>query len=88
MKELKLLVIDPVGLHFRQASLAVRAASKFKCDVTISYRGHSANMKSVMGVISLCVKTQSEVVITFEGEDEDAAAATVERILREEKIVA
>lgn len=88
MKEIKLLVIDPVGLHARPATVAVNAASKYKCDVTLGFNGKSVNMKSIMGVMSLGVPTQSEVSITCEGEDEDTAITSIEQILKEQKVVA
>lgn len=45
-------------------------------------------MKSIMGVMSLGIPTQSEVTITFNGEDEDAACESIENILRAQKIIA
>lgn len=87
MKELKVLVIDPVGLHARPATVAVNAASKFKSDVKVEFNGKSVNMKSIMGVMSLGIPTQSEIKITCEGEDEDTAIATIEEILKTQKVV-
>ena len=37
MKQISVLVIDPVGLHARPATVAVNAASKFTCDVKVSF---------------------------------------------------
>ena len=36
MKEITVTVVDPVGLHARPATVAVNAASKFKCDVKVT----------------------------------------------------
>ncbi len=88
MKEINVLVIDPVGLHARPATVAVNAASKFKCNVTVSFKERSANMKSIMGVMSLGIPTQSEVTIACEGEDEDEAIVTIEEVLRTQKVIA
>ena len=88
MKEINVLVIDPVGLHARPATVAVNAASKFKCDVQVSFKGKSVNMKSIMGVMSLGIPTQSEVTISCEGEDEDNAIKTIEEILKTQKVIA
>ena len=87
MKEIKVLVIDPVGLHARPATVAVNAASKFKCDVKVSFKERSVNMKSIMGVMSLGIPTQSEVVISCEGEDEETAITSIEEILRTQKVI-
>ena len=39
MKQITVSVIDPVGLHARPATVAVNAASKFKCEVNVSFKG-------------------------------------------------
>ncbi len=88
MKDIKVKVIDPVGLHARPATVAVNAASKFKCDVQVSFKEKSVNMKSIMGVMSLGIPTQSEITISCEGEDEDTAIKTIEDILRTQKVIA
>lgn len=87
MVELKVMVVDPVGLHARPATVAVNAASKFKSDVKISFKGKTVNMKSIMGVMSLGIPTQSEITIVCEGEDEEIAANTIEEILRTQKVI-
>ncbi len=88
MKEIKVLVVDPVGLHARPATVAVNAASKFKSEVKVSYKGREVNMKSIMGVMSLGIPTQSEITITCIGEDEAVAAQSIEEILRTQKVIA
>ena len=87
MKEIKVLVVDPVGLHARPATVAVNAASKFKSEVKVAYKGREVNMKSIMGVMSLGIPTQSEITISCTGEDEEAAIAAIEEILRTQKVI-
>ena len=87
MKQISVVVIDPVGLHARPATVAVNAASKFKSEVKITYKGRSVNMKSIMGVMSLGIPTQSDVTISCEGEDEDVAVKTIEEVLRAQKVI-
>ena len=86
-KELSFVVSDPVGLHARPATVAVNAASKFKSEVKITYKGRSVNMKSIMGVMSLGIPTQSEIVISAEGEDQDDAVATIVDVLKTQKVI-
>ena len=88
MKQISVLVIDPVGLHARPAKVAVNAASKFTCDVKVSFKGRTVNMKSIMGVMSLGIPTQSDITITCEGEDEEVAIRTIEDVLRAQKVIA
>ncbi|AMC94459.1 phosphocarrier protein HPr [Erysipelothrix larvae] len=88
MKEFNALVVDPVGLHARPATVAVNAASKFKSEIKLSYKGRSVNMKSIMGVMSLGIPTQSEITISAEGEDAEAAVQTIEEVLKTQKVIA
>lgn len=87
MKEKKVTIIDPVGLHARPATVAVNAASKFRSDVKLTYNGKSVNMKSIMGVMSLGVPTQEAITISCDGEDEDIAITSIEDILKNQKII-
>lgn len=88
MKQISVTVIDAVGLHARPATVAVNAASKFKCEVKVAYKGRTVNMKSIMGVMSLGIPTKSEITVSCEGEDEDVAVKTIEDVLRAQKVIA
>ena len=88
MKEITVTVVDPVGLHARPATVAVNAASKFKSDIKISYKGKAENMKSIMGVMSLGIPTQSEISISAEGEDADQAIEAIVEVLQAQKVIA
>ncbi len=87
MKQITVTVVDPVGLHARPATVAVNAASKFKSEINISYAGREVNMKSIMGVMSLGIPTQSEITISCDGEDEEAAITAIEEVLKAQKII-
>ena len=88
LKQITVTVVDPVGLHARPATVAVNAASKFKSEIKVTYKGRSVNMKSIMGVMSLGIPTQSEITISCEGDDEDAAVEQIEEVLRSQKVIA
>ena len=87
MKQVTVTVVDPVGLHARPATVTVNAASKFKSDINVAFKGREVNMKSIMGVMSLGIPTQSEITISCSGED-DAAVAAIEEVLRAQEIIA
>ena len=57
MKQVTVTVVDPVGLHARPATVAVNAASKFKSEINVAFKGREVNMKSIMGVMSLGIST-------------------------------
>jgi len=87
MTDAKVLVIDPVGLHARPATVAVNAASKCKCKVTVSFNGRAVDMKSIMGVMSLGIPTQSEITIACEGENEEESIKTIVETLIAQKVI-
>ena len=87
-KELSFVVSDPVGLHARPATILVNQASKFTSNIKLVYNDKEVNLKSIMGVMSLGIPTQSEITISCSGEDEDAAVAAIEEVLRAQKIIA
>ena len=84
MKQITVSVIDPVGLHARPATVAVNAASKFKCEVNVSFKGREVNMKSIMGVMSLGVGQGADVTISAEGADADDAIAAIAETMTKE----
>lgn len=47
-------IVNDLGLHARAATKLVQLASKYPCEVQLSYDGQTANAKSVMGVLLLC----------------------------------
>ena len=44
-------------------------------------------MKSIMGVMSLGIPTQSEITITTDGDDEEEALATIKDVLQAQKVI-
>ena len=77
-------IVAETGIHARQATLLVQAASKFNSDVTLEYNGKSVNLKSIMGVMSLGVGQNADVVISADGADEAEAIAAIEETMKKE----
>ena len=74
MIERTVKIINNAGLHTRPAATIVKLASKYKCDFYLSKDGLNINGKSIIGVMTLAAEKGSEIVLSFEGEDEKAAA--------------
>ena len=82
MKEFIYTVTDPQGIHARPAGELVKLAKEFTSSVTTSKDGKSGDCKKIFGVMALAVKCGNEVTITVEGEDEEAAAAKIEKFMK------
>ena len=61
------------GLHARPAAEMVKAASKFKSDITISRDDLEVNGKSIMGVMMLAAEYGATITLKATGPDADDA---------------
>jgi len=70
MIETNVKIINKAGLHTRPAATIVKLASKYRSEFFISKDGLHINGKSIIGVMTLAAEMGSELLLTFEGEDE------------------
>jgi phosphocarrier protein HPr len=77
MIEKKVKIVNKAGLHTRPAATIVKLAAKYQCEFYISKDGLNINGKSIIGVMTLAAEMGSEIILTFDGEDEQAAAAEI-----------
>lgn len=73
----KVVIKNPTGLHLRPAGILCKEAMQFKSLITFSFRGNTANAKSVLSVLGACVKCGDEIEFVCEGEDEELALKTL-----------
>ena len=83
MKSFTYVITDKEGIHARPADIVVAEAKKYASAITIENKGKKADLKRIFAVMSLCVKNGEEIKIVAEGADEEAAAAGVEKVLKE-----
>ncbi len=74
MIEKKVQIINKAGLHTRPAATIVKMAAKYQCEFFIYRDGMNINGKSIIGVMTLAAEEGSELLLTFDGEDEEQAA--------------
>lgn len=83
MKSFKYVIKDEIGLHARPAGLLAKAAKEVSSKVTITCNGKSAEATRLMALIGLGAKCGNEVTVTIEGDDEEKAAAVIEKLFHE-----
>ncbi|MBR3539027.1 MAG: HPr family phosphocarrier protein [Eubacterium sp.] len=83
MKEFKYVITDEVGIHARPAGLLVKEAKQFTSTIMISKGDKSAKATALMKLMGMGVKKGDEITVTVEGDDEDVAAAAIEKFLKE-----
>lgn len=69
----KVAIKNPTGLHLRPAGNLCKEAMKYKSTITFTYRGNTANAKSVLSVLGACIKCGDEIEFNCEGVDEEEA---------------
>ena len=73
MAERSVQIVNKHGLHARPAAEMVKAASKFKSDITISRDDLEVNGKSIMGVMMLAAEYGATITLKASGPDADVA---------------
>ena len=81
MAERSVQIVNRNGLHARPAAEIVKAASKFKSDITITRDDLEVNGKSIMGVMMLAAEFGSTLVLRASGPDESEALDALAKII-------
>ncbi|MGJ7919283.1 HPr family phosphocarrier protein [Neobacillus sp. LXY-4] len=69
------------GLQSRPAVLFVQEASKFSSNIFVLQGNKKLNAKSVMGIMSLGLKSGARIIIAAEGPDELEAVEQLDQML-------
>jgi phosphocarrier protein len=81
MTTIEINVNDPTGLHARPAARFVQAAKAFASKITVSFNGRECDAKSIMGIMSLAIKSQSLITVAADGADETQAAEKLKQFV-------
>ncbi|WP_338968560.1 MULTISPECIES: HPr family phosphocarrier protein [unclassified Spiroplasma] len=87
MSSFKAKITDPIGMHARPAAIVVKEASKYSSTIKIKVNGREGNLKSIMNIMALGVKTGTEVEIEAIGKDADVAIAGIKKAMKDNKLV-
>ncbi|MEO5742472.1 MAG: HPr family phosphocarrier protein [Vicinamibacterales bacterium] len=66
-------VVNKLGLHARAAAQFVHLASRFQSHVMVSRGSQSMDGKSIMGILLLAAAAGTVLIVSTDGEDEQAA---------------
>ena len=65
----KVRVKNRMGLHTRPATTIVKLLQNCKSDVYFLHKQETVNAKSILSILMLAAKKNSNITITVEGED-------------------
>ncbi len=83
MKTIQYVIKDELGIHARPAGMLVKEAKKYSSAITLETEGKTVDASRLMAVMSLGVKCGQQIVITAEGDDEEAACSGIEEFLKD-----
>ncbi|MEW9669861.1 HPr family phosphocarrier protein [Ammoniphilus sp. 3BR4] len=84
MVQEKVLIKLKNGLQSRQAAFFVQEASRFASEIYIEDGNKKLNAKSIIGVMSLAVRSGSEVIISAKGSDAMDAVKSLKQLVSKE----
>lgn len=87
LKRKSYVILAETGIHARPAAALVKVASKFSSTIQLEKNERKANLKSILGVMSLGLGKGQSFSISIEGEDEEEALQELEQFLKSEGLV-
>ncbi|MDE6909214.1 MAG: HPr family phosphocarrier protein [Lachnospiraceae bacterium] len=79
----KVVIKNPTGLHLRPAGILCKEAMQFGALITFTFRGNTANAKSVLSVLGACIKCGDEIEIFCDGSDEKEALSHIVKVIED-----
>ena len=77
----KIVISDPLGMHMRPASRLAKMAAEYESSVEVNFNGKAFDCKSVMFLMTACIKYNSEIELVCEGPDEEKALAELSEFI-------
>ena len=76
------VVQNKLGLHARPASMFVKLATRFECEIFVEKEGEEVNGKSIMGLMMLAAASGTTLTIRAEGGDAGQAVDELEQLVQ------
>lgn len=81
MTNMTVTITPHEGLDKHTAVFFVQKATEFPCRITLSHKERIINAKSLLGVLSLSVGCNEEVLLAADGAGEECAVAALAEFL-------
>lgn len=75
------VIRNHAGLHLKPAAMLCTEAIKYKSSITLSFADTETNAKSVLSVLSACVKCNDSITISCDGPDENEALECLRKLI-------
>ncbi|SFG76755.1 HPr family phosphocarrier protein [Neptunomonas qingdaonensis] len=81
MLDLKITIINKLGLHARAAAKLISTTTRFSSDIRIFKDGREVDGKSIMSVMMLAASKGTELTITADGTDQEDAISAIATLI-------
>ncbi len=81
MLDLKITIINKLGLHARAAAKLINTTTRFSSDIRILKEGREVDGKSIMSVMMLAASKGTELTITADGTDQADAITAIATLI-------
>ncbi|OTO77369.1 MULTISPECIES: HPr family phosphocarrier protein [unclassified Enterococcus] len=82
MKKFVYEIQDVLGIHARPAGMLVKEATNYECNVILKCGEKEKSVKTIMGIMTMNIKTGDEVTVICKGSDEIVASKELEQFFR------
>ncbi len=80
----KVKVKNALGLHTRPAAAIVKLLQPRKSYVYFTYKDETINARSIMSILMLAARKNSQITVTVEGEDAEMTMQHIVKAFEEE----
>jgi len=74
-------IVNRLGLHARAAARLAALAGEYAAEIQVSHQTHTANGKSIMGLMMLAAGQGSDIQVCARGDDATAALAALAALI-------
>lgn len=81
-KVIEVEIKDNCGLHAKKCMDVCKVAQNFQSAMSLSHKGYEIDLKSILGLMSLCVTNGEKVKLLVDGADSDEAIKAIIPVLQ------
>jgi len=75
------------GLSSRASAQLVQEANKYKCNLYLIFNEEKADLKSIMNVMALVIRSNESFSIIADGLNEEAAIESIEALMKRIELI-
>ena len=80
-KVVEIKVLDSCGLHAKKCMDICKVASHFQSSIKLNHNGYEIDLKSILGLMSLCVPKGDTISLEVCGADQEEACKQLSQII-------